>query len=191
MKLSFKTQLEDWVFLCRLPDIKITWINPCSIIETSPLICRANQKTGFYMIGTSVMKELKAIKASSMSQIFCRSSHPKAFYKQVVLEICSKFTGEHSCWRAISIKLLCKATLLKSHFGGMGVLLLICCIFSEYPFLRTPLDDCLKFWEIHKKASMMEFNFSKLVDYNWNFTKIQLYRRSFPKNLSSFYNTYL
>ena len=27
-------------------------------IETSPLICRANQSTGFYMIGTSVMKEL-------------------------------------------------------------------------------------------------------------------------------------
>ena len=29
-------------------------------IETSPLICRANQWPGFYMIGTSVMKELKA-----------------------------------------------------------------------------------------------------------------------------------
>ena len=28
-------------------------------IETSPLICRENQWTGFYMIGTSVMKELK------------------------------------------------------------------------------------------------------------------------------------
>ena len=27
-------------------------------IETSPLICRANEWTGFYMIGTSVMKEL-------------------------------------------------------------------------------------------------------------------------------------
>ena len=27
-------------------------------IETSPLICRANQWTGYYMIGTSVMKEL-------------------------------------------------------------------------------------------------------------------------------------
>ena len=29
-------------------------------IETSPLICSAYQWTGFYMIGTSVMKELKA-----------------------------------------------------------------------------------------------------------------------------------
>ena len=28
-------------------------------IETSPLICIANQLTGFYMIWTSVMKELK------------------------------------------------------------------------------------------------------------------------------------
>ena len=27
-------------------------------VETSPLICRANQWTGFYMIGTSIMKEL-------------------------------------------------------------------------------------------------------------------------------------
>ena len=27
-------------------------------IETSPLICSANQWTGFYAIGTSVMKEL-------------------------------------------------------------------------------------------------------------------------------------
>ena len=32
-------------------------------------------------------------------------------------------------------------TLLKSHFG-MGVLLQICCIFSEHIFLRTPLDGC-------------------------------------------------
>ena len=28
-------------------------------IETSPMICRANQRIGFYMIGASVMKELK------------------------------------------------------------------------------------------------------------------------------------
>ena len=29
-------------------------------METGPLICRASQWTGFYMIGTTVMKELKA-----------------------------------------------------------------------------------------------------------------------------------
>ena len=27
-------------------------------METSAMICRANQSTGFYVIGTSVMKEL-------------------------------------------------------------------------------------------------------------------------------------
>ena len=37
----------------------------------------------------------------------------------------------------------CLATLLKSHFG-MGVLLYICCVYSEHLFLRTPLDSC--FW---------------------------------------------
>ena len=44
-----------------------------------------------------------------------------------VLKIWSKFTGEHSCQCAISIKLLC--------------------IFSEHLFLRTPLDGC--FWDVN------------------------------------------
>ena len=30
-------------------------------METSPLVYRANQRTGFYMTGISVMKELKQI----------------------------------------------------------------------------------------------------------------------------------
>ena len=35
-------------------------------IETSPLICRANQWTGFYMRGTSVMKELSYMNANAI-----------------------------------------------------------------------------------------------------------------------------
>ena len=35
--------------------------------------------------------------------------------------------------------LLCN--FIKSHFA-MGVLLYICCIFSEHLFLRTPLEGC-------------------------------------------------
>ena len=31
-------------------------------METNPLICRAKQWTGFYIIGTSVMKELSELK---------------------------------------------------------------------------------------------------------------------------------
>ena len=32
------------------------------------------------------------------------------FLEKGVLKICSKFTGEHTCWSAISIKLLCNFT---------------------------------------------------------------------------------
>ena len=48
-----------------------------------------------------------------------RSSCPDVFLVKGVPKICSKFIGEHSCRSEISI---CKATLLKLHFG-MGVLL--------------------------------------------------------------------
>ena len=34
-----------------------------------------------------------------------RSSHPEVFLEKDALKICSKFTGEHSCWSVISIKL--------------------------------------------------------------------------------------
>ena len=35
----------------------------------------------------------------------CRSSPPEVFLKKGVLKICSKFTGNHSCWSVISVKL--------------------------------------------------------------------------------------
>ena len=40
-------------------------------METNPLICYANQWTGFYMVGTFVMKELmhKEIKAYLWSKL--------------------------------------------------------------------------------------------------------------------------
>ena len=40
--------------------LALSWRRGPYHIETSPVICSANQWTGFYMIGTSVMKELKA-----------------------------------------------------------------------------------------------------------------------------------
>ena len=45
------------------------------------------------------------------TELTSRSSNSEVFLGKGILKICSKFTGEHSCW----------ATLLKSHFG-MGVL---------------------------------------------------------------------
>ena len=38
---------------------------------------------------------------------FFRSSRPEVFFGEGVLKICSKFTGEHPCRSAISIRLLC------------------------------------------------------------------------------------
>ena len=54
-------------------------------IEISQLICRANQWTGFYMLETSFMKELKLFRAAaetylgtyptSMVELFRENSH--------------------------------------------------------------------------------------------------------------------
>ena len=43
-----------------------------------------------------------------------KNSPSEVFLRKGVLKTCSKFTGEHQCRSAISIKLQSKATLLKS-----------------------------------------------------------------------------
>ena len=45
-------------------------------VETSPVICRSNEGTGFYMIGTSVMKELMQLSSynTERSGAFFQSS---------------------------------------------------------------------------------------------------------------------
>ena len=68
-----------------------------------------------------------------------RSSHPEVFPGKAALQV--------------------EATLLKSHFG-MDDPLQICCIFSEYFFLGTPLVDC--FWA-QKFFSHPENTCSKLT----------------------------
>ena len=75
-----------------------------------------------------------------------RSSHPEVFLGKGLLEICSKFTGEHLCQIAISIKLQSRAVAeqlfeIALRHGCSPVNLLI---FSEHLFLRIPLDGC--FW---------------------------------------------
>ena len=66
----------------------------------------------------------------------CRSSRPQVFVRKGVLKICGKFTeNDHA---EVQFQLSCFATLVKSHFG-IGVLLQICCIFSERFFLKGHL----------------------------------------------------
>ena len=74
-----------------------------------------------------------------------RSSHPEVFLVKGVLNICSKFTGEHTCQNVISIKLLCYfIEITLRHEFSPGNLL----HFSKHLFLRTPLDGC--FWKMIK-----------------------------------------
>ena len=61
-----------------------------------------------------------------------RSSHLEVFIGKGVLKIRSKFTTEHPCGSAISIKLLCNFIEITLWHG---------CIFPEH-FFVTPLDDC-------------------------------------------------
>ena len=55
-----------------------------------------------------------------------RINHPEVFLGKGVLKICSKFTGEHLCRSAISIK-------LQSNF----IEITLCYILSEHLLLRT------------------------------------------------------
>ena len=73
-------------------------------------------------------------------EIRIRGSHPEVFLGKSVLKICSKFTGEHPCRSVISIKLLCNFIKITLRHGCSPVNLLH--IFSEYLFLRIPLDGC-------------------------------------------------
>ena len=64
----------------------------------------------------------------------CRCSPPEVFLGKRVLKICSKFTGEHSCRSAISIKLQSNFIEIALRHGCSLVNLLH--IFRT-PFLKT------------------------------------------------------
>ena len=56
------------------------------------------------------------------------SCHPEVFLGEGVLKICNKFTGEHPCRSAISIKLLCTSVF---SFHG-------CSLVNLLHIFRTP-----------------------------------------------------
>ena len=66
-----------------------------------------------------------------------KSSHPEVFLGKVVLKLCSKFTGEHPCQSAISVKLLCNFIEITLQHGRSPVNI-------ESLFLRAALVGC--FW---------------------------------------------
>ena len=84
------------------------------------------------------------------------SSHPEVFLGKNVLKIYTKFTREHTCRSAISIKLQ----------GGIPAWVFSCRFapyFQSTLFIKTPLDGC--FWK-----------FKKILTWPW--TNIWLFHES-------------
>ena len=78
-------------------------------------------------------------KQKNVSLNITRNSPPEVFLGIGVLKICSKFTGEHPCRNAISIKLLCNFIEIALRHGCSPVNLLH--IF-RIPFLKNTSDGC-------------------------------------------------
>ena len=66
------------------------------------------------------------------------SCHPEVFLGEGVLKICNKFTGEHPCRSAISIKLLCNFIEIALRHGCSPVNLL--------HIFRTPFPKNTSGW---------------------------------------------
>ena len=92
-----------------LPHTKASWIFIDKKITSSFLLMKSYQQ--FKELIYNIL--IKTLSSASVIFAIYRSSYSEVFLRKGVLEICSKFTGEHPCRSAISIK---------SHFG-MGVLL--------------------------------------------------------------------
>ena len=96
---------------------------------------------------------------NALELICSRSSRSEMLLVKGVLKKCRKVTGEHPCQSVISIKLL---------FSFIEITLwdwyspVICCIFSEHLFLKTPLGSC--FWCSYLK------NRNQLIQTNDNFS---------------------
>ena len=78
-----------------------------------------------------------------LSETYIRSSPPEVFLYKSVLEICSKFTGEHPCWSLISIKLQSNFIEIRLRHGSSPVNLLH---ISKHLFLRIPLEGCFSYF---------------------------------------------
>ena len=77
-------------------------------IETSPLICSASQWTGFCMLGTSVMKELRRSPPTILwkSVLTCHTAELAVFVCfciWIFFHDYSRFTGQQRKWEAISL----------------------------------------------------------------------------------------
>ena len=96
--------------------------------------------TIFLLIINNFISQRNTYNTSSKRLKSSRSSHPEMFPGKGVRKICSKFTGEHPCRCAISIKLFCCFIEIALRHGCSPVNLLH--IFRT-PFLKNTFERLL------------------------------------------------
>ena len=75
-----------------------------------------------------------------------RNNHPEVFLEKFVLKICSKFTGEHPCQSAISMRL--RSNWIEITLRNVCSPVYLLHIFRT-PFLKNTCDGC--FWNSDKE----------------------------------------
>ena len=88
--------------------------------------------TIFLLIINNFISQRNTYNTSSKRLKSSRSSHPEVFLGKGVRKICRKFTGEHPCRSAISIRLLCSFIEIALRHG--------CSPANLLPVFRTYLD---------------------------------------------------
>ena len=116
---------------------------------TSQLICYVNHLTHYCMLrgfAGGVSQQICLVISEQFWQIFCKylfycwfNLNAAELSKSSNVSFCIYTEHRSSPPEVFLGKGV--STLLKLHFG-MDVLLYICCIFSEYLFVRTPLKGC-------------------------------------------------
>ena len=79
--------------------------------------------------------------------------HPEVFSRKDVLKICSKYTGEHPCRSAISIKLLCSFIETALRYGCSENLLHV----FRTPFLEKTSEGLLLYF-VYKNFLRLHFS---------------------------------
>ena len=116
------------------------WIYLQEEMKTAILINKSKLDVFCLLLCKSESITLGTTYLCTMSVYISEEVPKKCFYKKAFLKTYSKFTGEHSCQSVVSINLQSKFIEITLRHGCS---IYICCIFSEYSFMRTPMGGCL------------------------------------------------
>ena len=116
-----------------------------------------------------------------------RSSPSEIFWGKGILKIRNRFTGEHPCRNAISIKLLCSFIEITFRHGCSPINLLH--IF-KYLFLKTSLEGCFWLFLVVQAYSSIVVLLKSIINWYRLFFDCLFYDSNVSKSLS-FHLTHL